>query len=68
MRYDSTSVGGVCLEIWFDAFYQCHENSSSGLMRMCWPDGRCYLEQENLVVEMFALIREEYNKSQEKVK
>ena len=34
----------------------------NGLIRTCWPDGDCYLEQEAIVVLMFNIIRDEYGK------
>ena len=39
-------------------FLNCHYNNSfSG-----WPDGRGYLDQSNLMVAIFNVLREEYNK------
>ena len=63
MHFDSLEVGGVLLELWFDAFSHCHERDGSNVLtRMCWPDGKCYLDQENLTVELFGFIRDEYGK------
>ncbi len=62
MRYEDATIGGLKLASWFDAFYYCHEQGSNGLIRVAWPDGKSYLHQENLLIEMFALIRDEYDK------
>lgn len=32
--------------------------------RHCWPDGKSYLEQDNMVVEMFNIIADEYREYQ----
>ncbi|MCK5609648.1 hypothetical protein KAR91_47685 [Candidatus Pacearchaeota archaeon] len=48
--------------MWLDAFTHCHENGMNGLVRTCWPDGESYMEQENLVVVMFGIIRDEKGK------
>ena len=52
----------MCIELWLDAFQSCHDNGFNGLIRTCWPDGGCYLDQEAIVVSMFNLLRDEHGK------
>jgi len=40
-------------------FLGCHEHNGWGYQRMNWPDGGAFLEQENLLVEAFRVIRGE---------
>jgi len=61
---DSFLVAGVCIEVWLDAFECCHANGYECIVRFCWPDGGAYLDQDNIVVSMFNLIKEEHRKIQ----
>jgi len=50
------------MELWIDAFTHCHRRVEKGIDRIYWPDGKSYIEQENIVVEMFEILRSEYLK------
>jgi hypothetical protein len=57
--HDEFTVGGIDSLLWFDAFEQCHNETAEGYQRIAWPDGKSYLDQDNLVVEMFNRIKSE---------
>lgn len=49
--------------MWFDAFSHCYDLDGLGqFVRSAWPDGTPYINQDNLVVEMFDVIRLEREK------
>ncbi len=52
-------MAGVEITFWIEAFNACHYPVSGGLIRTEWPNGRNYMEQENVVVEMFHIIYEQ---------
>lgn len=54
------------LSEWLDVFHHCHEPGLEGVVRVAWPDGKCYLEQEAIVIDMFDLIRDELGKMRER--
>ena len=56
-------VGGLDASTWVDLFNGCHTKGGFGATQFAWPDGGCYLDQENLTVQMFRLIQEQLNKA-----
>jgi hypothetical protein len=44
--------------IWLDVFDHCHEAGQT-LNRIAWPDNGAYLEQDNLLVQVFDIVRDE---------
>lgn len=44
------------MTFWVEAFNACHYPVSGGLVRTDWPDGKEYMEQENILIEMFQII------------
>ncbi len=43
---------------WLDMFFHTHP-VGGGLTRVAWPDGRTYLEQDNILIELFDIIKDE---------
>ena len=37
----------------------CTTRTEQGVDQWCWPDGEPYLEQANIVVEIFASVKDE---------
>jgi len=40
-------------------FNACFNFAEAGFIQWCWPDGNSYLEQDNVLVEMFSLMKSE---------
>lgn len=40
-------------------FKHCHRMTQSGYQRTEWPDGGSYLDQENIVVSVFSVMKGE---------
>lgn len=60
MRGVSTaSVAGVLPALWVDTFEHCHSVTQHGILFHGWPDGRCLLEQEELLVQSFSTMKDE---------
>ena len=53
--------GGLTHYQWFDTFKHCHDNFGFGMFRIDWPEEGAYVEQDNIVVQMFSIIRDELN-------
>ena len=45
-------VAGLPLWIWINTFLHCHNSMRDGVFFIGWPDGKSYLEQEAIVVEL----------------
>lgn len=56
------AVGGLDVHVWVDLFNGCHTRNADGYSQFAWPDGGSYLQQENLTVLIFRIIKEQYNK------
>lgn len=41
---------------WLRMWHGCHVASSSGPVRIAWPDGGAYLDQPVIVIEVFEFI------------
>lgn len=59
-------VEGILLSDWICIFSACHNVSNRELIFIAWPDGGAYFEQDNIVIEMFNLIRDVYMAAQER--
>lgn len=59
MGYQSFYIHWWPIEVWLDCFDQCHHSSGSGYKRTCWPDGGAYIDQANVTVSIFGIIRDE---------
>ena len=42
--------------MWWDAWCACHTYREGTILRLEWPAGGSYAEQENIVVEVFSII------------
>ena len=51
-------VGGFPVRAWVDMFFHVHVFQEAWV-RLEWPDGGAYLDQPNLAVEVFDVIRDE---------
>jgi hypothetical protein len=51
-------VAGLPMQYWLDLFFHTHP-INGGLVRMAWPDGRPYFEQDNILIEVFDLMKDE---------
>ncbi len=38
----------------------CHNITMTGYEQFCWPDGKSFLEQSQITVQVFDLIKREY--------
>ena len=56
-------VAGIDVSFWVDLFNGCHTKGGFGAMQIAWPDGRSYLEQDNITVQMFRMIQEQIDKA-----
>lgn len=54
-RARAVEVGGLEAGVWFKMYAHTHH----GMELIAWPDGRSYLEQSNMLVEVFDLIEAE---------
>ena len=50
---------GVGVLSWVQMFVHTHAKTSLGIVRLGWPDGRSYLEQSNITVEVFDVVRDQ---------
>lgn len=57
--WEDFNVGGLPDSQWFDMFHACHDNIQGSIVRMTWPDGDPYTKQENLLVQVFQVMRSE---------
>lgn len=53
------TVAEVPPALWVDTFEHCHSVTQHGILFHGWPDGDCLLEQEELVVEAFRVMKDE---------
>ncbi len=44
---------------WMDLYFHTHAILESGIIRLEWPDQGTYLDQDNVVVEVFDIIKDE---------
>jgi len=52
---------GVSNTVWIDAFECCHfETGTGGIARISWPDGKSYIEQSNILVQIFRTLKHQY--------
>lgn len=59
----SITIGGLPITLWLDAYEHCHNAQEEGEdLFIEWPDGRPYIEQCGMMVEVFGLIRDTRNK------
>jgi len=56
-------IAGLSLAVWVDLFNGCHTTNGVGLNQFEWPDGGNYLNQDNVLVFMFKLIEQQYDKA-----
>jgi hypothetical protein len=64
VEVEPIEVGGLPLGVWFDLHDGCMEIDGFGGLRLRgWPDGRSFLEQPSVTVEMFKLIGQEVAKA-----
>lgn len=47
-------IGGLDVLYWVELYLGCH---STGGVQFGWPDGKSYLEQDNILVEVFKMIK-----------
>jgi len=47
-------------------FYACHNETDVGFDRIEWPTAGSFVEQEQLVVSMFCLIQNEFEKTKQR--
>jgi len=57
MKHFPQHVGGMEVSQWIDLFEGCHRKNGKDSVQWSWPDGECYLKQDNLTIVMFELIR-----------
>ena len=48
--------------IWLSLFFVCHNKSLFGISQWCWPDGQAAGEQSNILISVFALVKNEIEK------
>ena len=58
-HYVPVEIAGLDVGIWVELFNGCHSNGIKGPQLIAWPDGKCYLDQPNIVVIMFEVIRDQ---------
>jgi len=57
-------VEGILLSDWLGMFSSCHDVTDNGLLSfIAWPNGKSYLEQDNIVISMFIIMRNIYMSS-----
>lgn len=49
-------MAGLSTWAWLQLFWGCHE-SAPPFERRCWPDGGCLLEQHQVLVDGFSIMR-----------
>jgi len=59
-------IGGVELEDWYRAFLATHNLTDKTILRIDYPNGGNYLEQEQIMLDMFSLIKDELFKQAER--
>ena len=42
---------------WLDLFYLCHEFNGTAFIRLCWPEDKPVMQQNNLVIVIFDVIK-----------
>lgn len=47
------------VRVWLDAFFSCHNLTAAGVERIDYPDGGPYLDQEQCLLGVFALIKDQ---------
>lgn len=52
------SLDGKHISWWINAFNICFSQIETDIIFECWPDGGCYLDQDNVEVMIFEKIRE----------
>ncbi len=58
----SEQIGGYWVGVWVETFLDVHRLSSDGPVRLEWPNGGTYLEQEQIVIIAFRIIEEEFKR------
>lgn len=54
--------GGYSCMYWWNVFLGCHSKIGDDFVRIEWPTGGHYIEQEYLLTSMFALILDEWGR------
>ena len=44
---------------WLDLFHLCHEFNGQAFIRLCWPENKSVMNQNNLVIVIFNIIKNE---------
>jgi len=67
-------VASVRADVWIDVWTSCHAltrglggktgRTPPTVHRVEWPDGGAYMDQENVVIEVFRIIETEWLKSE----
>jgi len=58
---DRQVVAGIGCETWWSTFCACHNFGDDGVHRIEWPTPGGLAEQEQVVVDAFAIIASEIN-------
>ena len=53
-----TNIGGRPIPYWLDLFFHTH-HLSDNVRRYEWPDGGTYFSQDNVLIEVFDIARDE---------
>lgn len=64
MDHENIIIQGLPIFEWTTLFMDCHNFTGLGIMQYTWPDGKSVLEQSNLLVEVFTLIKSEFTQAQ----
>lgn len=58
-----TQVAGINVLDWIDIFEGCYTKTQAGPVQWAWPNGECYLYQDEVTVQMFRLIKNNINEA-----
>lgn len=50
---------GRTIAFWMTSFNSCFNLTQTGFSQWCWPDGGSLMSQDNILVEVFTLIKSE---------
>ena len=59
-------IGGISLDSWLSLFFVCHDCSTFRVQQWCWPNGQAAIEQSNLMILIFSVIKSVFIKQSDK--